>query len=322
MLWFLASSTVLLAAALAIPVPNSRWRRRSLESAAILVAMLPGLRWSLEAAELLPPISYAAVLPVASHPSLAAFLLFGWLAGVTIGLVRLVFQMARVLMLRRSSLPLSAMAAAQVADILRLTPPIVTRHFRTCLQTGTPMVLPTLPATVLLPAGWPSWQSRLQASALRHEWHHVRHGDAFWHGLMHLFRIALWFHPLAWVLASRWSDECERWADRAAVGVDDPADYASDLLSLILPSSRTLAFALGFLGSGKTRFHRRIESLFKAPAASSSQPAGTSVPATTLLLLLVLALGCAWTGARRTADSALRQEAELRMSAEAFPSDS
>lgn len=317
MLWFLASSTVLMAAALA-----SRWRRRGLEAAVILVALLPVLRWSVETADLLPVIHLKISLPTAGQSSLAALLPIVWFYGVVIGLVRLAFQMARVLPLRRSTLPLSAEATAQVAEALRLTPRIVARHFRIAAQFGTPMVLPTLPATVLLPGDWGSWPPRLQASALRHEWHHVRHGDAFWHVLMHLFCVVMWFHPLAWQLATHWTDECERWADHTAVGADDPADYASDLLSLVLPSSRPMAVALGFFGTGKSRLHRRIESLFKSHATSVSEAARSGVPATTLLFLLVLALGCAWTGTRQNADAILHQEAELRLNAEAFPADS
>jgi hypothetical protein len=77
-----------------------------------------------------------------------------------------------------------------------------------------------------------------------------------------------------------------------------------------------LAVALGFAESRKTRLRRRIEGLFLAKPAASE-----SVPGTTLLLLILLAAGCAWTGMRQVVQAGLRHEAEVRLSAEAFPAD-
>lgn len=312
MIWFLAASTLVLAAALAFG-----GRRRGLETAAVLVASLPILRWALEAFKLPTSGSIVKAVTTAETSSLLVPIMLVWCAGTIIGLVRLMQQMRTVSRLFRCARLLPADEAASISVTLQLPATTVIRHFRMSDRRGTPMVLPTLPATVLLPEDWSQWRPRLQAGALRHEWHHVRLGDAWWHAFMHLLCLVLWFHPLAWRLAARWGDECEAGADRAAIGATDPADYADDLLSL-LPSAATppVAVALGFAQSRKSRLRRRIESLFQAPPAGSD-----SVPRSTFLLLIFLAVGCAWTGMREAARTELRQEAQLRLTADAFPVD-
>ncbi|HYF34821.1 MAG TPA: M56 family metallopeptidase [Prosthecobacter sp.] len=311
MLWFLTASTVILAAALVL-----RGRRRGLEMAVVLVVFLPVLRWSLERAGLPLAPALPGTAATAEASALTTPLAVIWSVGFFIGLVRLARQLLGLVRLSRSSRALRRDAASRIAAALNLPPAAVRRHFRRSDQSGTPMVLPLSPALVLLPADWDRWPLRLQISALRHEWHHVRNGDAYWHALLHLFCLALWFHPLAWCLAARWADECEAAADRAAVGRENPAEYASDLLSLTFTAPR-LAVALGFLGSRQGRLSRRIEGLFRPSPDSRDQ-----VPKTTLLLLIVLAVGCAWTGMRQLAKAELLQEAEVRLSAEAFPEDS
>lgn len=356
MLWFLTSSTLLMALAYIMPRRTGIWRRRAMETAMLLIAALPSLRAGMEhlGMQHLSLIPAAAAAPAGGNPwpawlpslhlplgHAATFgqmgespWLIAWAVGAGAGLLLLARRLAGLRHLRRSAAPLPPHAARHVAALLGLPGTVVAQRFRLCPQVTTPVVIIGLPSLVVLPPSWAGWPERLQRSALRHEWHHVLQKDAWWYFGARLFRILLWFHPLAWRLTESWEEECEHQADRAAVGAQDPADYADDLLGLAGRDRAAFAGALpwqgapGFLGPRGSQLHRRVKSLLDPRAASARGSAHDwLIIPSALALILLTAASCAWTGIRPfPTSSSMRppaevQEAQLRLSANPFPAD-
>jgi beta-lactamase regulating signal transducer with metallopeptidase domain len=314
MLWFLIASTLIFAAALVLPA--GRRRKQRIEVAAALVLALPLMRSLCASMPAAGGASFSLPLERAENVMPQTLLTVVWGLGLLICLARLTRQALGVRKLLRCSVPLDAAGAEEVAACLHLRLGTARQRFRISGAVATPVVAPMAPAVVLLPTNWNDWQPRLRRTALKHEWHHVQNSDVWRQVGMHLFRALLWFHPLAWRLTAAWMDECEAEADRAAVGADDAADYCSDLLSLRPAAGRPLALAPGFMNARGNRLSRRIERLLQKPCVSKEQTAGVK-----LFLLLALSIGCAWVGARRAQVADLREEAEVRLSAEAFPAD-
>lgn len=328
MLWIFASSTLLLAVALLLPA-QPQTRRRILELTALLVTTLPLARLGLEAWGVAPgPL--AAMESAAAGDSamdaapalLTRWVLGGWTLGLLLCALWSLRQWQAVRRLARHAQPLTAAQEGRVSAVLGLPRPQVARRFRTCAGLETPLVLPTHPSLVLLPQAWQAWPERLQASSLRHEWHHVLSRDPGWQSLLRVFCILFWFHPLAWRLAARWAEASEQLADKAAVGGGNPADYAQDLLGLAsgMSHSPTWQGAMGFLGNGTSRLQRRVSALL-SPTRRPSSPTGGM--RSFVVVMLLLAGNCAWLGvrARQLPAAATQNEVYMRLSANPFPAD-
>ena len=107
------------------------------------------------------------------------------------------------------------------------------RSVRVCSspQVTVPMTYGAWFPVILLP-GVNLWRTSNEwNAALRHEFAHVRHGDAArrWLGAI---VVALWWpHPLVWAASRAWNLEQERSCDDAVLnGGADAADYAQQLL--------------------------------------------------------------------------------------------
>ena len=86
---------------------------------------------------------------------------------------------------------------------------------------------------ILLPEAALEWERDRLLAVLRHEFHHLRRGDAGVRWLGRIARALLWFHPAAWWVQSRLVDAQERAADDAVIAAGIPApEYAGHLLAL------------------------------------------------------------------------------------------
>lgn len=329
MLWFHISTALLLLAALVLPGAGLS-RRRSIEVVTLLVIPLPLLRLCLE-----------SVLPAPFHASWPAFapsledsalannlpLLLGclWLLGAAFHGFILLRRWRGVQHLKVHAETPNQECIHKIATCLDQPEASIRQSFRVSAEVKSPLVLPGLRSLILLPANWDSWPLRLQAGAVRHEWHHLKNHDALWNVWMSLFRSVFWFHPLAWISVKAWTDACEDEADLAAVGSSDPADYAQDLLGIaILQPQMAHPAALGFLGSSRVGLQRRIRALLTSPYGTRAKKSwALSLAAPTAIG--IIALSCAWLGARRQQHELQQQiqhdEAALRLSANAFPAD-
>jgi beta-lactamase regulating signal transducer with metallopeptidase domain len=310
MIWFLAATTLLLF--LGILARD----RRTAECTALAVLLLTPGRWLLEKLDV-PTPALVSGLPEANLAATGVghAISWVWLGVVTILFVRMMWHWRLVRKWSERSRALSPARCAEAAAVLGVTRGDIRRHFRISADVVTPVALPIFPSTVLLPAEWSNWPARLRASALRHEWHHVRYADAWWHALLRCICCVFWFHPLVWILTRIWSDACERAADHAAVQGTDPVDYADDLLALINRLGPGNQMVLGMLQTGRNRFGPRIESILRPLVM---KPVQSSIA---LLLVIALGVACTWLGVRHAGQMELRREATLRLQADAFPAE-
>jgi bla regulator protein blaR1 len=88
--------------------------------------------------------------------------------------------------------------------------------------------------TVIVPADAMAWDPERRLLVAMHEMAHVRRLDVATHVVGQLALAIFWFHPLAWLAATRMRLECERACDDLvlAAGVR-PSRYAGDLLALV-----------------------------------------------------------------------------------------
>lgn len=87
--------------------------------------------------------------------------------------------------------------------------------------------------TILLPTAAMEWERERVRVALLHEMAHIARGDWAAQMLSHVVCALYWFHPLAWLAASRLRAESERAADDRVLLAGVPAaDYARHLLEI------------------------------------------------------------------------------------------
>lgn len=308
MIWFLLSSSLLMAVALLVPASAIGLRRRALEIAALAVLFLPLL------SQLMPENTEAfASQPSAETTSSLNLWLSLWLLGITITIVRSCRQWRQVRRLCLHARELLDEERVRIAELLLLQDDRDLERFRVSSLVETPLALPGRQGGVLLPEDWMTWPARLQKTALRHEWHHELQHDASLACLMRVFAVLFWFNPLAWRLVSAWSAACEHEADRAAVADADPVAYADDLLAFASGRMSAPAPLPAFTSS---RLGDRIALLFVRP---TWRRRSRWLAIASLLVLVSITLGCAWLG--RPHAVIMREEAQTRLAASAFPLD-
>lgn len=185
------------------------------------MVVLPGLTVTPHAAVVATPV--AAI-------DWTAWLVALWLAGATVGLLRLVVNYIR---LRRGVRTAPDAWASELASLARASD---ARRVR--VHPSGPAVLWALPRSlVLLPE---DLLVRFENAAtrelvLRHELTHVRRGDVWWNLAMELASALLWFHPLAWLARARFLLDQELACDAAALRTapQHTAGYARALLDSV-----------------------------------------------------------------------------------------
>ncbi|HJP97356.1 MAG TPA: M56 family metallopeptidase, partial [Rhodanobacteraceae bacterium] len=170
----------------------------------------------------------------ASSPAIgidwAKWLVATWALGAVAGLLRLGIHYVRLLR------GLGKAPAAWATMLAEAAPSLDIRRVRA--HASGPAVLWALPhALILLP---PDFAERFRNAAtcelvLRHEFTHVRRGDALWTIAMELVSALLWFHPLAWVGRARFRLDQELACDAASLRASPElnASYARALLDSV-----------------------------------------------------------------------------------------
>lgn len=231
----LLHSLTLVSAALALVLLGRRAVRRSfgagpafgLWSLPLFAALLPWLP-SLPAHGLAVPalsgsVAYAA--GIVDHAPARPWLRWLWLLGTALMSLRLGLHYWR---LHRQLRPLSASILAALRGTLTAQ-----ALARLRLHPAGPAVLWAPRSLVLLPV---DFLQRFEAAerdlVLRHEFIHLRRGDALWSLVAELALALLWFHPLAWLARSRFRLDQELACDERVLR-DAPhaaAPYAHTLL--------------------------------------------------------------------------------------------
>lgn len=129
-----------------------------------------------------------------------------------------------------------------------------------------PMAAGLFRPVVLAPRDFAEWPEERRAAAERHEFAHIGRKD-LWANLAANLACALyWFHPLAWVLASRMRHEQEAACDDAVLSSGfDPATYAEALLAVA--KDFRIAPIPGCSMATRSGLKSRIARLFEKKAA-------------------------------------------------------
>ena len=121
-----------------------------------------------------------------------------------------------------------------------------------------------------------------------HELTHYYHGDHVW-SLLRCFCLALhWYHPLVWLAAALSKTDAELACDASVLkmlGSDARASYGQT----IIETSRSARSPLPSLSAGKKDLGRRIRSI-------AHEPKTTAVALAVLIPVLILTVGCTFTG--------------------------
>ena len=148
-----------------------------------------------------------------------------------------------------------------------------------------PVTVGVLRPSVILPAGWRSWDITTKRAVFAHEFAHIRRGDMW---VSHLTRVAkcmYWFHPLAWWVSREITDLAELSCDAVVLGKNgDPGGYARILLRFaetVNAAGYRAALPGLAIASGSGMSHR-IDQVFEL---ASGNPRRLSRPKIALALL-------------------------------------
>jgi beta-lactamase regulating signal transducer with metallopeptidase domain len=215
-------------------------------------------------------LSEAAAAPVITpRPSLSRdhLLILFWIAGGAATLLPGLLALLASRRLQRSAPPAEIVNLwREVAGKAAAPAPV-----RISRDVATPGIASVFFPEVLLPAAALEWEEERLLSVLRHEFHHIRRGDARLRWLGRVARSLLWFHPMAWWVQSRLVIAQERAADDAVIAAGIPApEYAGHLLAL---ASNARAFP-GIAMARRSQVGRRIRTMLSPRPDLSPRRAG------------------------------------------------
>ena len=219
---------------------------------------------------------------------LLPLVIFGWLAGVTVLLVRMAGGLWRVRRLRLEAFEMARSRWQAAAERVALRCG-VTRVIRVAesARVDVPTVIGWLGPVVFLPVAAFSNLTPSQVEAiLAHELAHVRRHDFVVNVLQTLVETLLFYHPGVWWVSRRIREEREHCCDDVAVTVcGDAMNYAAALTELEAGRAEDTTFALAVTGGSLTNRVRRV---LRLPVRREPQSLSWAM---TLALTLVLVAG-------------------------------
>lgn len=190
-----------------------------------------------------------------------------WVAGGTASLVPALLALLAARRLHRS---------VPSEEVLQLWTEVAGKRaagipIRISRDLATPGIASVFRSEILLPEAALKWERDRLLAVLRHEFHHLRRGDAGVRWLGRIARSLLWFHPAAWWVQSRLVDAQERAADDAVIAAGIPApEYAGHLLAL---ASGARPFP-GIAMARRSQVGRRIRTMLSPRPDVSPRRAG------------------------------------------------
>ena len=256
---------------------------------------------------------------VVARPSAAQWLLWIWVAGAALVLLRLLRGALVVRRVLRGAEPLTApdwqRPLVEAADRLGLA-----REPRLLVSDAVlmPLVCGVFAPAIVLPAEARGWTDRRRRAVLCHELAHVRRFDL---GLTILSRVGCavwWFHPLVWVAARRLRLESERACDDMVLGVGTrPSEYADHLLQIACGAGSMRSPAVALPMAERREFEGRMLAILEKGARrtpASARHAALLAGVGAAVVLPLAALGLAQAPAVPPAGSAARAAASPRPS--------
>ncbi|MGN1306874.1 MAG: M56 family metallopeptidase [Faecousia sp.] len=138
---------------------------------------------------------------------------------------------------------------------------------------------------------------RTMRHVLAHETTHYRHGDHIWALVRAICLCAYWFDPLVWWAASLSLRDCELACDEGAIkrlGEEERLPYGKTLLGMIANAgrARNLLQTATTMAKSKKQIRERVEMIVKKPRK-------LIIAVVCLLLVLIVTVGCTFTGGER-----------------------
>jgi beta-lactamase regulating signal transducer with metallopeptidase domain len=230
-----------------------------------------------------------SALAAAVQPSAILSLGTLCLAGTLVGFARVASGLALVRRLRRTSVPVSG---DEYDAPLREAGRWSRRTRRTVfLENGRlslPVTIGYVRPCIILPDGWRGWPAARLEAVLAHELAHVERGDYPTGLVARIIQAVWWWHPAAWLTVSRLSLCAELAADARATRDRDPAEYASDLITLAAASGgRRVHYA--WTPGATSKLSARVDALLAAAAGRDPAPAGAPLAVAVVLVAAVAA---------------------------------
>ena len=157
------------------------------------------------------------------------------------------------------------------------------------------------------------YRSRLP-SILAHELAHVRSGDFVWNLILQAVSIPLWFHPLAWRIASAHRSACDAVCDAVSVSyLGDVRSYCRTLAKVALEDAASATFpAVGLAMARRCDVRRRVAALERAVFTTPLRRRAVAATVLVGLIAAVLLAGVKLTRAERKVED--KPKAESRES--------
>jgi beta-lactamase regulating signal transducer with metallopeptidase domain len=206
------------------------------------------------------PTTVREASPDGSSVNGEAIIVWVWLAGVIVQMLRLAIGVVMLQRVRRRSTLVSPNSFPPVRQSADISFPFVTGLWR---------------PTVYLPIGL---EPEVQAVVQQHEQAHIRNRDLQWSFAARCLTVLFWPQPLIWWLSRSLALATEEQCDAAVVASGLPRErYAAALLDLrtsLSPPTRARSMAsglsLGTINPGSAKrpstLYRRIESIMKTKA--------------------------------------------------------
>jgi TonB family protein len=192
----------------------------------------------------LPAMIVNARSPSPRSDWIASLVLLIWLIGVVLLVIRILTGLARLIWISSKAQPLLdrhwLLDLSRLSRSLKIARPV--RLLRSADPVAMPLTWSVFRPEIIVPNGAESWSDERRRIVLAHELAHISRNDWLFQILAELTRAFYWFHPLAWIAASRLRRESEAACDDAVLNSGIAATlYADTLLDL----ARALKNSLG-----------------------------------------------------------------------------
>lgn len=290
LVWAVAVLSSLALPMLAFLLPA--WRSATLASTARFWISPPPVA-SPPALSDLPAMIVNATTSAPARQWSSIFLLL-WFLGVLFFTLRIIIGLARLHRLSSRCAPVLSLEVTQAASQFSAAFNIK-RHVRLLANHGPsamPLTWGVFRPIILLPSAAADWPALRRRIVLTHELAHVARRDWLFQICAELARALYWFHPLAWLAATRLRQESERACDDAVLhtGIAAP-DYADQLLHLaatLTNPSRAWSSALAF--ARLSHLERRFSAMLNPSLDRRSLSSRTTGAASLFVLLLLIPL--------------------------------
>jgi beta-lactamase regulating signal transducer with metallopeptidase domain len=280
-----------------LPKQRPEWRRRMLLVFFGLLLVAPSLPTAFAAT------SQTVTLPLQDSTFSFPWSLF-WIAGSVVGLTRLSLQMIGLRRVLRKARDLGKLELADCQLRIKETASVTT-----------PCMAGWHQATLLVPPGSSDWHAPHWQCILWHERQHAVQHDvaALW--FIRLTSALYWWNPLVHLAARQFHIESEATCDAAVLRHGtSPRDYVAALLSF---SAADLHLAPSF--GGRSALRKRVARFLQMPSSGPGNRWRLAAGMTTALLVAAFSAFCGFKSSPISKD-ALQEEAEIRFSADPFPS--